>query len=82
MKLIKGKDVYTDGSAKHVGTPWATGASAVVQYDEQGREQGWAIVLPKGFPLSAVATEHMALLLCRLMAYKAQVGRCILEPQW
>jgi hypothetical protein len=38
LKLIRGKNVYTDGSAKHVRTPWATGSSAVVQYDEQGRE--------------------------------------------
>ncbi len=63
LKLIRGEDVYTDGSAKHVGTPWATGSSAVVQYDEQGREQAWAFVLPKGCPISAVATEDMALLL-------------------
>ncbi len=65
--------------AKHVGKPWATGASAVLQYDNQGREQAWAIVLLEGFPISAVATEHMALLLCILMAYEAQTGRCVLE---
>ena len=82
FKLIRGKDVYTDGSAKHVGTPWATGSSAVVQYDEKGRAQAWATVLPKGFPISAVATEHMALLLCILMAYEAQTGRCAVERRW
>ena len=53
-----------------------------MEYDEQGREQAWATVLPKGFPISAVATEHMALLLCILMAYEAQTGRCEIGPEW
>ncbi len=39
VRFIIGKDVYTDGSAKHVGTKWATGSASVVQYDEEGREQ-------------------------------------------
>ncbi len=63
LRLIKGRDVYTDGSAKHVGTKWATGAASIVQFDETGRELAWAMVLPKGYPISAVASEHMALLL-------------------
>jgi hypothetical protein len=29
-------------SAKHVGTPWVARASAVVQYDDLGRERAWA----------------------------------------
>ena len=51
LKFIKGKVAYTDGSAKHVRTKWATRAAAVVQFDEEGREQAWAIVLPLGFPV-------------------------------
>ena len=53
-----------------------------MQYDEEGREQAWAIVLPKGYPISAVASEHMALLLCILMAYESQCDRCFMEPAW
>ncbi len=30
LRLVRGKDVYTDGSAKHVGTKWATGSASVV----------------------------------------------------
>ncbi len=75
-----GKPLYTDGSAKHVGTPWAAGASAVVQYDEQGNEQAWTLTLPKGFPISAVATEHMVVVLCVIVEYEAQTGRCIVNP--
>ncbi len=36
----------------------------MVQFDEQGREQAWAMSLPEGFPTSAVAAEHLAMLLC------------------
>ncbi len=34
LKLVLVRLLYTDGSAKHVGTPRAAGASAVVQYHE------------------------------------------------
>ncbi len=54
------------------GHHWAAGAAAVVQYDEQKREQAWAMNLPEGFPKPALAVEHMALLLCVTMAYEAQ----------
>jgi hypothetical protein len=37
--------IYTDGSATYVGTQWAAAASAVAQYDHQGREQEWVIAL-------------------------------------
>ena len=40
------------------------------------------MVLPNGYPISAVATEHMALFLCVLMAYEAQTRRCVIEPGW
>ena len=33
-----------------------------------------------GYPISAVATEHVALLLRVLMAYEAQTGQCVIEP--
>ncbi len=32
--------------------------------------------------MSAVATEHMASLLCVLMAYDAQTGHCFVNPAW
>lgn len=35
-----------------------------------------------GYPISAVATEHVALLLRVLMAYEAQTGQCVIEPRW
>ena len=63
--------IYTDGSAKHVGTRWAAGASAVVQYDHNG-EKAWAMSLPQGCPVSAVAAEHMAMLLCMVLVREAQ----------
>ena len=40
------------------------------------------MVLPQGYLISAVATEHMALLLGILMAYEAQTGRCVIAPEW
>ncbi len=65
--------MYADGSANHVGTPWAAGVSAAVQCDELGREREWASFLPEEFPISAVATEHMALTLCVLSVHKQRV---------
>ncbi len=40
------------------------------------------MVLPQGYPISAVATAHMALLLRVLMAYEAQTGQCVIELGW
>ncbi len=36
----------------------------------------------QGLPISAVASEHMALLLCILMAYESQCERSVVEPPW
>ncbi len=74
LRLRIGRPTCTDGLAKNLGTPCAAGGAAVVQYDELGREQAWAISLPEGFPISAVAAEHMALLLCVVMAHEAQMA--------
>ncbi len=40
------------------------------------------MVLPTGYPISAVAAERTALLLWLLMAYEAQRGRSVIEPGW
>ncbi len=37
-------------------------------------EQAWAISLPEGFPILAVAAEHMAMILCVIMAHGAQLA--------
>ncbi len=69
--LTPAQPIYSDGSAKLVGTRWAAGAAAIVQY-EQGIEKAWAMSLPEGFPVSAVAAEHMAMLLCMVVAEESQ----------
>ncbi len=42
------------------------------------------MILPKDFQVSAVATEHTALVLtlCALMAHDTQTGRCFVHPVW
>ncbi len=84
LRLRRGRPTDTDGAAKTVGTPWEAGGSAVVQYDELGREQAWAISLPECFPISAVAAEHMKVLLCVVMAHKAQIAeqKEMAEQEW